>query len=90
MLKIVEINPDIRANVEANNGYCPCAIWNTPDTKCMCKDFREQEEPGECYCGRFAKVDTGRSCDKCANDGMDIPQCKECNPGNNFRWFREG
>lgn len=54
-LKIVEVNPCIRENVEANNGYCPCAIWQTPDTKCMCKDFREQES-GLCHCGRFEKV----------------------------------
>ena len=54
-LRIVEINPEIRADVEANNGYCPCAIWQTPDTKCMCKDFREQES-GLCHCGRFEKV----------------------------------
>ena len=53
--KINEIRPEIRADVEANNGFCPCAIWNTPDTKCMCKDFREQES-GECHCGRFEKV----------------------------------
>ena len=54
-LKIVEVNPSIRENVEANGGYCPCAIWKTPDTKCMCKDFREQES-GLCHCGRFEKV----------------------------------
>lgn len=53
--KINEIRPEIRADVEANNGYCPCAIWQTPDTKCMCKDFLEQES-GECHCGRFEKV----------------------------------
>jgi hypothetical protein len=52
MLKITEVNPGIRANVEANNGYCPCAIWQTTDTKCMCKDFREQTEAekGEFKC----------------------------------------
>ena len=55
MVKINEIRPEIRADVEANNGYCPCAIWQTPETKCMCKDFREQES-GECHCGRFEKV----------------------------------
>ena len=55
-LKIVEVNPGIRENVMANNGYCPCAIFQTPDTKCMCKDFREQNEPGLCHCGRFEKV----------------------------------
>ena len=57
-LKIIEKNPRIRANVEANNGHCPCAIWQTEDTKCMCKEFREQTEPGECHCGRFEKVVT--------------------------------
>ena len=55
-MKIIEIHPEIRENVEANNGYCPCAIFQTPDTKCMCKDFREQNEPGLCHCGRFEKV----------------------------------
>ncbi len=55
-LRIVEVRPEIRADVDANNGYCPCAIWQTPDTKCMCKEFREQTEPGECHCGRFEKV----------------------------------
>lgn len=56
-LKIVEIHPEYRELVEANNGYCPCAIWQTPDTKCMCKEFRDMNEPGECTCGRFEKVE---------------------------------
>ena len=56
MLKIIEIRPEIRESVKANAGYCPCAIWLNKDTKCMCKDFREQTEPGECHCGRFEKV----------------------------------
>lgn len=55
-MKIIEIHPEFRENVEANNGYCPCAIFQTLDTKCMCKDFRDQKEPGMCHCGRFEKV----------------------------------
>lgn len=55
-MRIIEINPNFRAAVEENDGYCPCAIEKNADTKCMCKDFREQEEPGECHCGRFEKV----------------------------------
>jgi hypothetical protein len=55
-LKIVEVNHSIRKNVEASGGYCPCAIWQNEDTKCMCKEFREQIEPGLCHCGRFEKV----------------------------------
>ena len=56
-LKIVEIRPEIKANVDENNGYCPCEICQTEDTKCMCKNFREQNKPGECNCGRFEKVE---------------------------------
>ena len=56
-LKTIEVNPTLRKVVEDNNGYCPCAIWQNPDTKCMCKEFREQTEPGECHCGRFLKVE---------------------------------
>jgi hypothetical protein len=33
-------------------------------------------------------VEPEPSCERCANDGMDIPQCKEC-PGSGFQWFRE-
>lgn len=55
-------NPDTEAYetateaVKANDGYCPCLIYKTPDTKCPCKDFREQEVEGECHCGRYVKI----------------------------------
>lgn len=55
-LKIIEINPSFREAVEANDGYCPCMIERTPDTKCMCLEFREQKTPGKCHCGRFEKI----------------------------------
>jgi hypothetical protein len=54
-MKIIEVNPNIKALVDANNGYCPCMVQKTDDTKCMCKQFREQTE-GVCHCGRFEKV----------------------------------
>lgn len=57
MLKIVEINPSLKKYVDANDGYCPCLIERSPDTKCMCRDFREQREAGQCHCGRFEKVE---------------------------------
>lgn len=53
--KIIEINPDFGFYIDANDGYCPCAIERTEDTLCMCKEFREQEE-GVCHCGRYKKV----------------------------------
>lgn len=42
--------------IEENDGYCPCAIFKNEDTKCMCKDFRDQIEQGisgKCHCGLY-------------------------------------
>ena len=53
-------NPDIEyANevikkLKENDGYCPCALEKTEDTKCRCKNFRDQlarGEEGACHCG---------------------------------------
>lgn len=57
MLNIIEIDPDFKEYVDANDGYCPCAP-RSEDTICICKEFRDQQEPGECHCGRYAKVYT--------------------------------
>lgn len=60
-LKIIP-NPDtikyitMTKAVEDNFGYCPCMIDQTRNSKCICKDFREQETEGECHCGRFVKI----------------------------------
>lgn len=63
MLKIKK-NPDeeivseIRAKLKETNGNCPCVLpsaWSA-DTKCPCKDFREQTTEGECHCGLYVKV----------------------------------
>ncbi len=51
-----EIYEEITRKVKENGGYCPCAIFKSKDTKCMCKEFREQTELGECHCGRFMKI----------------------------------
>ena len=59
----VEINADtdfvkeIREAIRANNGHCPCEVEATPDTKCMCKDFRENVPVGEwCHCHLYKKL----------------------------------
>lgn len=49
-----EINHEVAKLVEANDGYCPCAIEKNADTLCPCKEFREQPS-GICCCGRFEK-----------------------------------
>ena len=60
-MKII-LNPDnilvkdIKRRLLENNGYCPCASIQTEDTKCMCKNFKQQEYEGECHCGLYLKV----------------------------------
>ena len=50
-----ELIEEIRQKLKENDGYCPCRIEKNDDTKCMCKEFREQED-GECHCGLFVKT----------------------------------
>ena len=55
VIKIVEIDPSVKKLVDENDGYCPCMIWKSDETKCMCHMFREQSV-GKCLCGRYEKV----------------------------------
>lgn len=48
---------DIRKQLKENDGYCPCQLEKTDDTKCMCKNFREQLTEGPCHCGLYYKKD---------------------------------
>ena len=50
-----ELVEEIRQKLKENDGYCPCRIEKNEDTKCMCKEFREQDS-GECHCGLFVKT----------------------------------
>lgn len=52
--KDTELAKQVREKLRNNDGYCPCAIEKTEDTKCMCKDFREQGI-GYCHCGLYYK-----------------------------------
>ena len=60
-MKIIE-NPDrefvedMKRSIKKNNGYCPCRTTKTPETKCMCAEFKESiknEEEGWCHCGLY-------------------------------------
>lgn len=44
----------VKAALKENDGYCPCSLVKNEDTKCMCKQFREQKT-GTCHCGLFIK-----------------------------------
>ena len=61
----IKQNPDkeyaqkVRAKLKDNGGYCPCRLDKNEDTKCMCKEFREQiADPnfeGFCHCMLYYK-----------------------------------
>lgn len=63
-LKIVktenkEVEKRIKEGLKNSGGHCPCVIpefWNE-DTKCLCKEFREQDTVGYCHCGLYRKVE---------------------------------
>ena len=50
----VELRDKMRQALKENDGYCPCRLEKTPETKCMCKEFLEQES-GPCHCGLYVK-----------------------------------
>lgn len=63
---MIRENPDkervkeIREALKLSDGYCPCVIEQSKDTKCMCKEFRDQLKDdsfyGLCHCGLYEKV----------------------------------
>lgn len=63
-LKIL-LNPDaevaamVKEGLKKNGGYCPCRRERTEDTKCMCREFREQiadeNYEGFCHCMLYYK-----------------------------------
>ena len=40
--------------LKENSNYCPCKTEKTKDTKCICKEFREQKD-GWCHCRLYYK-----------------------------------
>ncbi|MBO4495576.1 MAG: ferredoxin thioredoxin reductase catalytic beta chain [Clostridiales bacterium] len=61
----VTLNPDakvvetIREGLKQKGGYCPCRLEMTEETKCMCKEFRDQiadpDFEGFCHCMLYYK-----------------------------------
>lgn len=49
----------VREGLKRTGGYCPCRLEQTEDTKCMCKEFKEQiADPnfeGFCHCMLYYK-----------------------------------
>lgn len=61
----ITLNPNqevvniVREGLKKRGGYCPCRRDMTEDTKCMCKEFRDQiadpEYEGFCHCMLYYK-----------------------------------
>ena len=54
-----EIVEALREALKLSNGFCPCRGEHTEDTKCMCKEFRDQiadpDFDGYCHCKLYYK-----------------------------------
>ena len=54
-----EIVKKVKEVLRRTGGYCPCRREQTEDTKCMCKEFRDQiKDPnfeGYCHCYLYYK-----------------------------------
>ena len=61
----ITLNPDenivktVQEGLRQKDGYCPCRLERTEDTRCMCREFREQiADPtyeGFCHCMLYYK-----------------------------------
>ena len=52
----IKLKEKILQALKDNGNYCPCRLEKTEDTKCICKEFREQES-GPCHCGLYIKIE---------------------------------
>ena len=54
-----EIVETVRRGLTEKGGYCPCRREINEDTKCMCREFREQiadpDFEGYCHCMLYYK-----------------------------------
>lgn len=50
-----ELVAEIRKRLKENGGYCPCVLEKSEDTKCICKEFQNQQTTGYCHCGLYYK-----------------------------------
>ncbi len=54
-LTVKKVNAILDA-IDKNDGYCPCQAGKSTDTKCHCKDFKENKKIGEpCICNIYVK-----------------------------------
>ena len=54
-----EVVETVREGLKRTVGYCPCRLQRSDDTKCICKEFKEQmadpDFEGYCHCMLYYK-----------------------------------
>ena len=54
-----EIVNEIREGLKPTGGYCPCRVERSDETKCICREFKEQiadpDFEGYCHCMLYYK-----------------------------------
>ena len=54
-----EIVNEIREGLKQTGGYCPCRVERSDETKCICREFKEQiadpDFEGYCHCMLYYK-----------------------------------
>ena len=54
-----EVVRAVKDGLSKKGGYCPCRLERTEETKCMCREFRDQiDDPdfeGYCHCMLYYK-----------------------------------
>ena len=65
----VQLNQDkavvatIKEGLKRTGGFCPCRMAHTPETKCICEEFRKQiadpDFEGYCHCMLYYKSKDG-------------------------------
>ena len=54
-----EVVATVKDGLTRTGGYCPCRLQKTEETKCMCKEFRDQiadpDFEGYCHCMLYYK-----------------------------------
>ncbi|MBQ8818409.1 MAG: ferredoxin thioredoxin reductase catalytic beta chain [Clostridia bacterium] len=54
-----EVVKTVKQGLKDKDGYCPCRLKKSEDTKCICREFREQmadpDFEGYCHCMLYYK-----------------------------------
>lgn len=67
-------------------GCYGCKHFMTAHGKICALPIEKRKPSFECWEWRGVPP---KQCETCTNNGWDMPQCKECNAENGYKWYRE-